>query len=269
MTNSIILSYPAPHIAQITLNQPDLRNPISDLTTVNHFVAALNSCANNTDIRCVILTGAGSAFSAGGNIKDMQQKQGMFAGDANTIRNAYADVIQRIPLALAEFPLPIIAAVNGPAVGAGCDMAMYCDIRIASDNAFFAESFINVGLIPGDGGAWILPRIVGYARATQMALTGERINAEKALNWGLVNEITTPAALLPRTLELARGIAQKSPAAVKATKQLLRQGLQLDLSAILQLSAAIQSGLHQGEEHMEAVNAMLEKRDAVFGNPHE
>lgn len=267
MKNSIILDYPAPHVALITLNQPELRNPISDTETVNAFVAALEHCAAQHDIRCVVLTGAGSAFSAGGNIKDMQQKQGMFAGDANTIRAAYASVIQRIPLALAAFPLPIIAAVNGPAVGAGCDMAMYCDMRIASDKAFFAESFINVGLIPGDGGAWILPRIVGYARATQMALTGERIPANTALQWGMVNEVTSEHALVPRALELATEISKKSPAAIKATKQLLRQGLQLDLSALLQLSAAIQSGLHQGAEHMEAVTAMLEKRDAVFGNP--
>lgn len=267
MKNSVILDYPAAHVALITLNQPELRNPISDVATVDAFITALEQCATRSDIRCVILTGAGSAFSAGGNIKDMQQKQGMFAGDANAVRNAYAEVIQRIPLALAAFPLPIIAAVNGPAVGAGCDMAMYCDMRIASDNAFFAESFINVGLIPGDGGAWILPRIVGYARATQMALTGERIQADTALQWGMVNEVTSEHALLPRALELAVAISKKSPAAVKATKQLLRQGLQLDLSAVLQLSAAIQSGLHQGTEHMEAVTAMLEKRDAIFGNP--
>lgn len=264
MKNSIILDYPAPHIALITLNQPELRNPISDLETVNAFTSALEQCATRSDIRCVVLTGAGSAFSAGGNIKDMQQKQGMFAGDANQVRAAYASVIQRIPLALVAFPLPIIAAVNGPAVGAGCDMAMYCDMRIASDTAFFAESFINVGLIPGDGGAWILPRIVGYARAAQMALTGEPVSAQQALNWGMVNEVTTPHALLPRALELAASIAAKSPLAARATKQLLRQGLELDLSAILQLSAAIQAGLHQSAEHQEAVDALLTKRQAVF-----
>lgn len=260
----VIVSMPAEGIALITLNQPELRNPISDGNTVNALVAALNSCNQDDDVRCVVLTGAGSAFSAGGNVRDMIHKTGMFAGGANQVRQQYGDVIQRIPLALYQMDKPVIAAVNGPAVGAGCDVAMYCDMRIASDKAFFAESFINVGLIPGDGGAWILPRIIGYARATQMALTGERISAQKALEWGMINELTSEHALLPRTIELASSIAAKSPQAVRATKQLLRQGLQLDLSAMLQLSAAIQSGLHQGPEHIEAVTALLEKRTPVF-----
>ncbi|MCP5326400.1 MAG: crotonase/enoyl-CoA hydratase family protein [Oceanospirillaceae bacterium] len=260
----VIVSMPEEGIALVTLNQPELRNPISDENTVDALVGALNSCNQDDDVRCVVLTGAGSAFSAGGNVRDMIHKTGMFAGDANQVRQQYADVIQRIPLALYQMNKPVIAAVNGPAVGAGCDIAMYCDMRIASDRAFFAESFINVGLIPGDGGAWILPRIIGYARATQMALTGERISAQKALEWGMINELTSEHALLPRAIELASSIAAKSPQAVRATKQLLRQGLQLDLSAMLQLSAAIQSGLHQGPEHIEAVTALLEKRVPVF-----
>jgi len=252
------------YIATLTLNQPELRNPISDIEVVDEFEQILKDLNHNPNVRCLIITGAGSAFSSGGNIKDMLNKQGMFEGDANSIRENYAKVIQRIPKALYEFDLPTIAAVNGPAVGAGCDLAMYCDMRIASTQASFAESFIKVGLIPGDGGAWILPKIAGFGRAAQMAFTGEAINAQQAYDWGMINELVEPALLMDAAVSLAKRIVCNPPQALKGTKQLLRAGNQLHLDAILQLSAAIQANLHQTSDHIEAVSALIERRPPTF-----
>lgn len=252
------------HIATLTLNQPKLRNPISDIKVVDAFVDAISQVNRDPNIRCLIITGAGSAFSSGGNIKDMQNTQGMFAGDANAIRANYANVIQRIPVALYECEIPTIAAVNGPAVGAGCDLALYCDMRIASTAASFAESFIKVGLIPGDGGAWILPKIAGFGRAAEMAFTGEAISAQQAYDWGMINQIVEPESLMDAANDLANRIVINPPEALKATKQLLRASNNHSLDSILQLSAAIQANLHQTNDHFEAVSALIERRPPQF-----
>ena len=252
------------HVVILTLNQPKLRNSISEIEVVEDFISALDTVANNTDVRCLIITGAGSAFSSGGNIKHMLNKEGMFEGEANDVRENYAKIIQRIPQALFNLNLPTIAAVNGPAVGAGCDLAMYCDMRVASENAMFAESFIKVGIIPGDGGAWILPRIAGFARAAEMAFTGEAISAQQAYEWGMLNRLVKPEALMEEAIKLAKKIAKNPPQALRATKQLLRAGTSMPLDSLLQMSAAIQANLHQTEDHIEAVSAMIEKRDPVY-----
>ncbi|WP_396589100.1 crotonase/enoyl-CoA hydratase family protein [Bermanella sp. R86510] len=257
---SAILLEKQNHIATITLNQPELRNSISEIEVVEAFLDALQAVEQDDDMRCIIVTGAGSAFSSGGNIKHMLNKQGMFAGEANDIRENYAKVIQRIPVALYNINIPTIAAVNGPAVGAGCDLAMYCDMRIASTKASFAESFIKVGLIPGDGGAWILPKIAGFGRAAQMAFTGEAISAEQAMEWGMLNDLVEPSALLSTANTLAEKIASNPPQALRATKQLLREAVLSPLDTTLQLSAAIQANLHQTDDHLEAVSAIIEKR---------
>jgi len=263
MTSPILLDIDGA-IATLTLNQPDLRNSISEIEVVDLFVEYLESIQHNMDIRCLIITGAGSAFSSGGNIKHMRDKQGMFAGSANELRMNYAKVIQRIPLALHQLNVPTIAAVNGPAVGAGCDLAMYCDIRVASEKALFAESFVKVGIIPGDGGAWILPRVAGYGRAAEMAFTGEAISAQQAYDWGMINHLVSPEMLMPKAREVASKIAKNPPQALRATKELLRQSQTLPLEQVLSLSAAIQANLHQTEDHMEAVTAMLEKREPNY-----
>jgi len=252
------------NIGILTLNQPELRNSISEIEVVEEFIEQLDLISQDEQLRCLIITGAGSAFSSGGNIKHMLNKEGMFAGEANDIRENYAKVIQRIPLALHNINIPTIAAVNGPAVGAGCDMAMYCDMRIASTQARFAESFIKVGLIPGDGGAWILPRIAGYGRAAEMAFTGEAISAEQAFDWGMLNKLVEPEALMDEAMALAQRIAVNPPQALRATKQLMRAGTTMPLDTLLQMSAAIQANLHQTEDHIEAVSALIDKRAANF-----
>jgi enoyl-CoA hydratase/carnithine racemase len=252
------------HIAILTLNQPKLRNSISEIEVVEEFIESLNQVNNDPQLRCLIITGAGSAFSSGGNIKHMQNKEGMFAGEANDIRENYAKVIQRIPQALHNVNIPTIAAVNGPAFGAGCDLAMYCDMRIASHNASFAESFIKVGLIPGDGGAWILPRIAGFGRAAEMAFTGDAISAQQAYDWGMLNKLVDDDALMDEAMALASRIVKNPPQALRATKQLMRAGTNMPLDSLLQMSAAIQANLHQTHDHFEAVNALIEKRSPNY-----
>lgn len=252
------------HIATLTLNQPKLRNSISEIEVVEEFIDALEQVNRDPQLRCLIITGAGSAFSSGGNIKHMINKEGMFAGEANDIRENYAKVIQRIPLALHNVNIPTIAAVNGPAVGAGCDLAMYCDMRIASHSASFAESFIRVGLIPGDGGAWILPRIAGFGRAAEMAFTGDAISAQQAFDWGMLNKIVNDDELMDEANSLAQRIVKNPPQALRATKQLMRAGTTMPLDNLLQMSAAIQANLHQTQDHLEAVSALIEKRTPSF-----
>lgn len=266
MSNTIQLDINNNGVAVVTLNNPEQRNPISDLETVDQFVNALKQIQSDDNIRCLIITGAGTAFSSGGNIKHMLNKEGMFAGNANDVRENYAKVIQRIPVALHNLNIPTIAAVNGPAVGAGCDLAMYCDMRIASTKAKFAESFIKVGIIPGDGGAWILPKIAGHGRAAEMIFTGEAISAQQAMDWGMLNSLVGPDQLMDEAMDLAQRIAVNSPQALRASKQLLRAANTMPLDNLLQLSAAIQANLHQTNDHMEAVSALLDKRDPKFTN---
>lgn len=252
------------HIATIVLNQPETRNSISEHEMIDAIVAACDELNQNQDIRVGILTGAGSAFCSGGNVKDMRDKKGMFAGSSDELANNYRNGIQRIPLALSQIDIPLIAAVNGPAVGAGCDLTCMCDIRIASEKAKFSESFIKVGIIPGDGGAWFLPRIIGISRASQMALTGQIIDAQTAMQWNLVSEVVAHDDLLKRANALAQQIASNPPQVIRATKRLLKLGQTLDLPELLDESAKVQAQMHGTEDHIEAVNAFLEKRSPQF-----
>lgn len=252
------------HVETWTLNRPEVRNAISDDDVVDALVDAVSRVNRDDDVRVVILTGAGSAFSAGGNVTAMVEKTGMFGGSPAQLREGYRRGIQRIPRALYECDVPVIAAVNGPAVGAGCDLALMCDLRIASTRAFFAESFVKLGIIPGDGGAWFLPRVVGAARAAEMALTGDRVDAATALKWGLVSRVVEPDELLGAAHELADRIAVNPPRATRMTKRLLRESGHSSLNSLLELSAAMQPLGHHTEDHMEALTAMRDKRTGTY-----
>ncbi|MGA5535024.1 crotonase/enoyl-CoA hydratase family protein [Mycolicibacterium nivoides] len=247
-----------------TLNNPDARNPISEPEAIAALEDAVTQVNRDHSVRVAILTGAGPAFSSGGNIKHMRDRQGMFAGSPSQLHHGYRHGIQRIPRALYHCEVPTIAAVNGPAVGAGCDLALMCDLRIASTKAFFAESFVKVGIIPGDGGAWLLPKAIGLARATQMAFTGDPIDARTALDWGMVSAVTDPEELLDTTYHLAGRIAANPPHALRMTKRLLREGQHQSLDSLLELSAAMQAIVHHTEDHAEAVSALLDRRDPHF-----
>lgn len=251
-------------VAVLTLNRDDLRNTLTGTALVDDIVNATAWVNARAELSVLVLTGAGSAFSAGGNIKEMQGRQGLFAGSALEIENSYRQGVQRMTLAMDRTEVPVIAAVNGPAVGAGFDLACMCDLRLASSRALVGETFINLGLIPGDGGSWYLQRLVGYQRAAELTLSGRLVKAEEALALGLFLEVVAPELLLPRALELAQQIAAKPPRAVRLTKRLLRHARSHDLDSVLQQSAAFQGMLHESEDHLEAVNAFLEKRDGCF-----
>lgn len=252
-------------ILTVTLNLPEKRNPISDMDMIDALIAAMEAADRDIDVRCVILTGAGSAFSSGGDVKQMRPDAGpLRASKSFETRRNYKYGIQRLPLMFQALEVPVVAAVNGPAIGAGLDLATMCDIRVAAESAKFAESFVKLGIIPGDGGAWLLPRIVGFSRATELALTGEMIDAAEALKIGLVSHVVSDTKLMAKAHEIAGKIAANPPHAVRMTKRLLREGQTADLKNILELSAAMQALAHATKDNDEAINAFIEKRKPEF-----
>lgn len=252
------------HIVTLTMNEPERRNPLTGNSAVPEILSALDRIHNDRSVRAVILTGAGSAFSSGGDIRTMQ-KQSAADVEGMRIRHDYRTGIQRLPLALFNLEVPVIAAVNGAAMGAGLDLACMCDVRIASEHAKFAESFVKLGIIPGDGGAWLLQRIVGLSRAAEMTLTGDPIDAQQALAWGLVSRVVPADQLLDSAGELAARMAANPPHAVRMAKRLMREAVLGRLDSNLEMAAAFQALAHQTADHREAVAAFLEKRTPVFG----
>jgi enoyl-CoA hydratase/carnithine racemase len=253
------------HVVTLTLNRPDERNAFGSHEFCAALVDAVERVNADANVSCVILTGAGSVFCAGGNVKKMLSTGGIgLAENPAATRGNYKSGIQRIPLALWDLETPCIAAVNGPAIGAGCDLACMCDIRIASERAQFAESFLKLGLVPGDGGAWLLPRIVGNSMAAELTYTCETIDAQRALACGLVSRVVPHEQLLMTARELAARIAANPPQALRLSKRLLRESQHARLPDILELSAAFQALVHSSADHAEAVRAALEKRTPTF-----
>ncbi|MEB3021790.1 crotonase/enoyl-CoA hydratase family protein [[Mycobacterium] crassicus] len=232
-----------------TINLPHLGNAITDQDFITAFEDAVGAANSDTNVRAVILTGEGKIFSAGGNVKDMANREGMFGLEAIEQRYAYVDGIQRLPRALARLEVPIIAAVNGAAIGAGFDLATMCDIRIASERASFAESFVQIGLIPGDGGSWFLQRAIGYERAAEMTLTGDRIDAATAHSWGLVSRVVPHDELITAARELAERIVKNPPHALRMAKRLLQESRTGLLESTLAMAAAMQPLAHGDAEH--------------------
>lgn len=236
-----------------TIALPDVGNAITGKDIIAAFEDNVDAVNADNAVGAVILTGAGKIFSAGGNVKEMADRQGMFGLEAIDQRRAYIDGIQRIPRALGRLEVPLIAAVNGAAIGAGCDLAMMCDIRIASERASFAESFVQLGLIPGDGGTWFLPRAIGYARAAELTFTGERIDAATALEWGLVSRVVPHDDLLSEAQALADRIAVNPPRALRMAKRLLQESVTGSLESTLSMAAAMQPLAHHDVEHQRRI----------------
>lgn len=247
-----------------TINRPDQRNAISTQEDVEAITTFCSMVSEDSTIRAVVLTGAGTAFCAGGNVKDMAAKQGMFEGSPYDQRGRYRKGIQTIPRAFYDLEVPVVAAINGPAIGAGLDLACMCDIRVASENAKFAESFVKLGIIPGDGGAWFLPRVIGMPKASLMTLTGDTIDAATALEYGLVHQVVPTEMLIGVAKEIANRIAANPGHATRMAKRLLREGQDMKLGPLLELSAAYQAIAHHTHDHDEAVDAMLAKRQPKF-----
>ena len=249
-------------VAVLRLNDPRSRNALGDAPTVDAVVLALDQVGADPAVKCIILTGNGTSFCAGGNLGALAAAGTQARVDAAAVREVYNEGIQKIPRAFERLDTPVIAAVNGPAVGAGCDLACMCDIRIASHSASFAESFIKLGIVPGDGGAWFLAKAVGLARAYELSFTGDSIDAKEAQRIGLVSHLVTDEELMPTARTLALRIAKNPRPALRMTKRLIREGVHSRLDSILQMSAAFQALSQQTPEHAELVAELMMRLSA-------
>ena len=262
-TDAVLYEEKGDGIVVLTLNDPKTRNALGD-EIINGIVTSCARINADTSVRCMILTGAGEGFSSGGNVKEMREKKGLFGGAPVDMRRAYQHGIHKIPKALYDLEVPSICAVNGAAIGAGCDTTLMCDIRIAGKKAQFAESFLRVGLVSGDGGAWFLPRVVGLSRAYEMTLTGDVIDAEKAEKWGIVSKIVDDDKLMEEALAMAKRIAAFPPHSIRLNKRLLRESQGVSLPVALEMASAMQALAQSTDDQHEAVNAMLDKRKPQF-----
>lgn len=244
----ILLDITGP-IAVITLNTPATRNALASQAQYAGIEQACATVSANREIRAVIVTGAGTAFCAGGDIRQMLDRVRDPQLQAVDDRYHYKEGIHRIPLALYELEVPTIAAINGPAIGAGLDLACMCDMRIAASSARFAESFVKLGIIPGDGGAFLLQRIVGPSKAAEMTFTGDAIDAQEALACGLVSAVVPGPELMDHALRLAQRIAANVPHALRMSKRLMREAQHARLQTVLELSAAFQAIAHNTRDH--------------------
>ena len=262
MSDFLIYEQEGP-LVTLTMNEPERRNPLTGNSAVPDFLAAIERIEADRSVRCVILTGNGPVFSTGGDIREMKRQASDEISEMD-IRSDYRRGIQRMARHLFNLEVPVIAALNGHAIGAGLDLACMCDIRIASEKARFAASFIKVGIIPGDGGAWLLPRIIGISKASEMVLTGDLIDAQQALAWELVSRAVPEDQVMSAAREFAARITQNSSHGVRLTKRLLREAMRSSFDTVLELSAVFQAVCHKQPDHTEAVNAFLEKRSPKF-----
>ena len=261
---TLLNTHTADHVTTLTLNRPETMNPLGAKGDGDAFAAACDAINADMDVRCVILTGAGRALSAGGDIKAMKERTGTFGGTAPEIADGYRNNIHKVLRALYGLRVPLIAAVNGPAIGLGCDLACLADMRIASDRAKFGVAFLRLGIIPGDGGTWILPRIIGAARAAEQFYTGDVIAAPTALDWGLVSRVVASETLMDAARALAAKVAAMPPPALRQAKNLMRQGRSISYDTALEMAANTQALMHLTDDHMEGIDALLEKRAPRF-----
>ncbi len=253
------------HHVWLTLNNPTTSNSIN-YEMIEQIVTELNDAELDSEVRVVIITGEGKNFCSGGDLNRMQNKDEMFAGDSDELRRRYEQGIQRISKAMEAFSKPLIAMVNGAAAGAGCDLACMCDIRIGTKDTKFLESFVKIGLVPGDGGTYFLQRVVGYAKAMEMTLTGRTIAAAEALSIGLLNKICEPSDLKIETQKMADLISENAPVAVQMSKKAMKISRRSDLQTALDLLAAYQGIAQRTQDHFEALTAITEKRKPKFTN---
>ena len=251
-------------VAVLTLNMPDTRNSISGQNTIEEIEAACKQVQYDDEVSVMILTGAGKSFSSGGNVKAMRDRAQEMGGPAVHLQERYRRGIQRIPLAIDSLDIPVIGAINGHAIGAGCDLAMMCDIRIAASTAVFGETFLNLGIIPGDGGSWFLVRQIGYQKAAELTFTGRVVNAEEAKELGMVLKVVEPDQLLAEAHALAATIASKPPRTLRLGKRILKQATRTSLADFLDICAVTQSVVQTTEDHKEAMTAFFEKRDPTY-----
>lgn len=243
-------------VLTVLLDSPEDGNAMS-VAMSEQLAEALETANQDSGVHCVVIASSGRHFCTGGNVKDMQAGRDLMAGSVSDVREKLRSTLHRITRAMVGMEVPTIAAVNGMAVGAGCDLALMCDIRIAGERAQFAESFLRLGLVSGIGGAWFLTRLVGPAKAMEMTLTSEFLDAESALGHGIVSRVVPHVELDPIVADMASKIAAAPPTALRMAKQLVRESARIELPAALEMAASMQAILLCGEEHKSAVSAFL------------
>jgi 2-(1,2-epoxy-1,2-dihydrophenyl)acetyl-CoA isomerase len=256
----MILTDTNEHITTITLNRPEKLNAFSG-TMREELLAALLGAADDQDCRVVVITGAGRAFCAGGDVEYMSGLQKN--GDVESFRKLL-DAGREIVTQIAEMPKPVIASVNGVAAGAGCNLALACDYRIASDVAKLGETFVKIGIHPDWGGTWFLPRLVGPGRALELLTTGRMVDAAEALAIGMLDRVVPLTDLLEQTTALARAIAQGPPQAIADMKRALAASRTNSLSAQVELESEHQVRAFLSRDAGEGMAAFFEKRAAEF-----
>jgi len=249
------------HVATLTLNRPERLNALGG-TLREDLTDALTTAIDDPDIRVIVITGAGRGFCAGGDVKAMQDAN--TAGRARPLLERVAPSRDRTVLLMRDSPKPLIAAVNGAAAGAGMNLALACDIRLAASTAKFSQAFVRRGLHPDWGGTYFLPRVVGMAKACELIFTGELIDAEQALRLGIVSAVHPPDRLLAATYELATKIAAGPPIAIRLARRALYRNLQEDLRAALEFETFAQNICADTDDAREGIRAFVEKREPKF-----
>jgi enoyl-CoA hydratase/carnithine racemase len=249
-------------IAILRLDHPENRNAFGGDNIIDQLVSAIDQLGRDHTVKVAIVTGNGKAFCPGGNLASLAKAGDNARKNPDAVRLQYNDGIQRTPLAFERLGVPTIAAVNGPAIGAGCDLACMCDIRIASQSAKFAVSFIKLGIVPEDGGASLLAKVVGRARAYELSFTGDTIDAAEALRIGLVTHLVPDDELMRAALSLAGRIARNPASTLRMTKRLIREGVHSRLDTILQMSTPLQALSHHTQEHEHLVADMRAQQAA-------
>ena len=250
------------HVATLTMNRPDMMNALST-RMLQEMVAAVGELSQDDDVRVVILTGAGRVFCSGADVSKGGKASGL-SGTPVEMRSNVRNSYQKVALGLQRMDKPTIAMVNGAAVGAGCDFAFACDMRVGSEKAKFRNGFVRVGLIPGGGGTWLYTRLLGLGRGLEFLFTGDFLEAEEAHRIGLLNRLVEADQLESETMELARKIASNPPLAVQMSKMMAYRALETDLETALEMAAAYQALALSSKDHREGVNAFMEKREAQF-----
>ena len=250
-------------VATITLNRPDRLNAITG-PMLDSLGKVLRDADVDREVRVIIITGAGRGFCAGLDLKDLVAGTGIGANGGGGLATARFDLAGSPPIVLHTTDKPVICALNGPAAGYGLDMALGCDIRIASTEAKLAAVFTKRGILPESGGTWLLPRLIGWAKAAEVAFRGMTLNAAEALEMGLVNHVVEPDQLMPVTREIATEIAANAPLAVQATKRMMRLGLEETFEANVHHVFLQLLPLFQTEDFKEGVQSFLQKRPAQF-----
>lgn len=249
------------NVATIRLNRPEKLNAFTgEMLLAWH--DALEQAEARDDVSVVVLTGTGRGFCSGGDVGSFAERHGVET--AFSRKQSLAHRVHRIPLLMERMEKPVIVAVNGVAAGAGMDMALMGDIRIAARSARFAETYVRMGIFAGDGGAWYLPRIVGVPMALELLFTGRFVESDEAKEIGLVNRVVADDELMNVTYEMAQHIAEQPPLAIRMMKRAVYQSMRIDLKTHLDLASSHMGAIFSTEDHKEAVTAFREKRKPVF-----